>query len=84
VLGLLAGTPAKAFLVIFLASLFGTLASIRCWFAPPKPKMHLPFGPYLCWLLVSLSWGLGPGYMVPGLVDLNLALRLCFLLYLWV
>jgi leader peptidase (prepilin peptidase)/N-methyltransferase len=47
-LGLLAGTPAKAFLVIFLASLIGTIVSLpvllrgRAGF-----KLHIPFGPYL-------------------------------------
>ncbi len=47
-LGLLAGTPLKAFLVIFLASLFGTLVSIPVLLQGKRGlKMHIPFGPYL-------------------------------------
>jgi leader peptidase (prepilin peptidase) / N-methyltransferase len=48
VLGLLAGTPAKAFLVIFLASLLGTIVSIPL-LAKGRAglKLHIPFGPYL-------------------------------------
>jgi prepilin signal peptidase PulO-like enzyme (type II secretory pathway) len=47
-LGLLAGTPLRAFLVIFLASLLGTLVSIPL-LARGKAglKLHIPFGPYL-------------------------------------
>jgi len=47
-LGLLAGTPLKAFLVIFFASLLGTLVSIPI-LAQGKQglKVHIPFGPYL-------------------------------------
>ncbi len=47
-LGLLAGTPFKSFLIIFLASLMGTLL-----FAPSlvmkkrKINSHIPFGPFL-------------------------------------
>jgi prepilin signal peptidase PulO-like enzyme (type II secretory pathway) len=48
VLGLLAGTPAKAFLVIFLASLIGTIVSIPLLMKGKKGlKLHIPFGPYL-------------------------------------
>jgi len=48
VLGLLAGTPVKAFLVIFVASLLGTLVSIPL-LARGKAglKLQIPFGPYL-------------------------------------
>lgn len=48
VLGLLAGTPLKAFLVIFVASLLGTVVSIPL-LARGKAglKLHIPFGPYL-------------------------------------
>jgi len=48
VLGLLAATPAKAFLVIFAASLLGTLGSIPALIKGKKGLgMHIPFGPYL-------------------------------------
>jgi leader peptidase (prepilin peptidase)/N-methyltransferase len=47
-LGLLAGTPAKAFLVIFLASLLGTLISLPVLLRGKQSfKLHIPFGPYL-------------------------------------
>lgn len=47
-LGLLAGTPAKAFLVIFGASLLGTLVSIPLLAGKKKVlTQHIPFGPYL-------------------------------------
>lgn len=47
-LGLLAGTPAKAFLVIFGASLLGTIGSLPL-LAQGKKGLgrHIPFGPYL-------------------------------------
>jgi prepilin signal peptidase PulO-like enzyme (type II secretory pathway) len=47
-LGLLAATPGKAFLVVFFASLIGTLMSIP-QLAKGKTglKVHIPFGPYL-------------------------------------
>jgi len=59
VLGLLAGTPAKAFLVIFLASLFGTLASVPLLARGKKGlKMHIPFGPYLLLAtIIVVLWG---------------------------
>jgi len=48
VLGLLAGTPLRAFLVIFFASLAGTIVSLPM-IARGKQgmKLHIPFGPYL-------------------------------------
>jgi leader peptidase (prepilin peptidase)/N-methyltransferase len=47
-LGLLVGTPMKAFLVIFFASLIGTLVSIPLLARGKKGlKLHIPFGPYL-------------------------------------
>jgi len=48
-LGLLAATPLRAFLVIFLASLFGTLVSLPLLTRTGKRglKTHIPFGPYL-------------------------------------
>ena len=47
-LGLLAGTPGKAFLVIFFASLFGTIGSIPQLLQGKQGlKRHIPFGPYL-------------------------------------
>lgn len=48
VLGLLAGSPLRAFLVIFLASLIGTVASLPLLAKSGKGlKLHIPFGPYL-------------------------------------
>ena len=48
VLGLLAATPLKAFLVLFFASLFGTLVSIPFLLRGKQGlKMRIPFGPYL-------------------------------------
>ncbi len=48
VLGLLVGTPFRAFLVIFFASLLGTLASVPTLAKGKKGwKAHIPFGPYL-------------------------------------
>lgn len=48
VLGLLAGTPLAALLVIFFASVLGTLASIPMLVnAKQKMKLHIPFGPFL-------------------------------------
>jgi len=47
-LGLLVGTPLRAFLVIFFASLLGTLVSIPL-IARGKQglQLRIPFGPYL-------------------------------------
>jgi len=48
VLGLLAGTALRSFLVIFFASLIGTLVSIPLFMKGKKGlKAHIPFGPYL-------------------------------------
>lgn len=48
VLGLLAGTPLKAFLVIFFASFLGTLVSIPDLARGKQGlKLRIPFGPYL-------------------------------------
>jgi prepilin signal peptidase PulO-like enzyme (type II secretory pathway) len=48
VLGLLAGNPVKAFLVIFVSSLIGTLVSIPLLMQGKKGlRVHIPFGPYL-------------------------------------
>jgi prepilin signal peptidase PulO-like enzyme (type II secretory pathway) len=47
-LGLLADTPLHAFLVIFFASLIGTVASIPMLLRGKKGlTLHIPFGPYL-------------------------------------
>lgn len=47
-LGLVAGTPLKAFLVIFLASLIGTVASLPSMRgSKDKLKLRIPFGPPL-------------------------------------
>lgn len=47
-LGLLVATPLRAFLVIFIASLLGTIVSIPLLAQGKKGfKMQIPFGPYL-------------------------------------
>ncbi len=47
-LGLLAATPLKAFMVIFFASLLGTLVSIPLLMQGKRGlKLQIPFGPYL-------------------------------------
>lgn len=55
-LGLIAGTPLKAALVIFAASLFGTIASLPLLVRGKSGfTQHIPFGPYLlaaCYLVV--------------------------------
>lgn len=58
-LGLLAATPAKAFMVIFFASLLGTLVSIPLLFRGKEGlKLHIPFGPYLLMATVLVVlWG---------------------------
>lgn len=64
-LGLIAGSPVHALLVVFTASLLGTLASFPLLLKGRKGmKQHIPFGPYLlagCFLVVlfamsALSW----------------------------
>ncbi|HSX16353.1 MAG TPA: prepilin peptidase [Candidatus Saccharimonadales bacterium] len=59
VLGLLAGTPAKVFLLIFLASLAGTLASVPVLLRGRQGlKAHIPFGPHLLLAtVVVVLWG---------------------------
>ena len=60
VLGLLAGTPLRAFLVIFFASLLGTLVSIPLIVKGKEGlKVHIPFGPYLlaAMIIVQLYGG---------------------------
>ncbi len=54
-LGLLAGTPLRAFLVIFFASLSGTVVSLPM-IARGKEgmKLHIPFGPYLLFATVMV------------------------------
>lgn len=48
VLGLLAGTPLATMLVIFFASVLGTLASVPMLIKTrEKLHMHIPFGPFL-------------------------------------
>lgn len=47
-LGLLASTPLKSFMVIFFASLLGTLVSVPMLLRGKKSlKLQIPFGPYL-------------------------------------
>jgi len=48
VLGLLAGTPLKALLVLFLSSVIGTLVSIPLLLKGKQGlKAHIPYGPFL-------------------------------------
>ena len=48
VLGLMAGTPLAAMLVIFFASVLGTLASLPMLMkTKQKMQLHVPFGPFL-------------------------------------
>lgn len=48
VLGLLAGTPFRSFLLLFFASLIGTLVSLPLLSKGKKGLgVHIPFGPYL-------------------------------------
>lgn len=58
-LGLLAGTPLNALLVIFLASLFGTIGSIPVMLRGKQALgLHIPFGPYLLLATVAVVlWG---------------------------
>lgn len=67
-LGLLAGTILQAFLVVFFASLLGTLASLPLILRGKKGlAQHIPFGPYLlaaCYIVVLfgeriVSWYTG-------------------------
>jgi len=55
VLGLLAGTPLAAMLVIFFASVLGTIASIPMLItAKQKMNLHIPFGPFLITGLIGV------------------------------
>ncbi len=58
-LGLLAGTPLGALLVIFGASVFGTLGSLPMLLRGRKGlQRHVPFGPYLLLAtFVVVLWG---------------------------
>lgn len=58
-LGLIAASPLRAFLVIFFASLLGTLASIPLLAKGQKGlQAHIPFGPFLlAATLLVLLWG---------------------------
>jgi prepilin signal peptidase PulO-like enzyme (type II secretory pathway) len=48
VLGLLAGSPVQALLILFFASVIGTVCSIPMLLKGKKGlKMHVPFGPFL-------------------------------------
>lgn len=60
-LGLIAGTPLKALLVLFLASLIGTVVSLPSLVRAGKEDgwtRHVPFGPYLltgCFLVMLFA-----------------------------
>ena len=58
-LGLIAGTPLRAAMIIFLASLLGTLASFPLLLRGKRGlTQHIPFGPYLllsCYIVVLLG-----------------------------
>ncbi len=62
-LGLIAGSPVRALMVIFFASLFGTLASFPLLFRGKKALTQpIPFGPYL--LLACYAVVLFAGHIV--------------------
>lgn len=59
-LGLIAGTPLRALLVVFVASLLGTIVSLPGLLAAKKDgwTRHVPFGPYLlagCFLVMLFA-----------------------------
>ena len=58
-LGLLVGTPLNALLVVFLASLFGTIGSIPAMLRNKRSLgLQIPFGPYLLLAtFVIVLWG---------------------------
>lgn len=58
-LGLIAASPLRVFLVIFFASLLGTLASVPILAKGRKGlQAHIPFGPFLlASTLIVLLWG---------------------------
>ena len=67
ILGLLAGTPLKAMLMLFIASLIGTLAAVPVMLKQKTGKgIKLPFGPFLlagCILVVLLGDKLISAYL---------------------
>jgi len=58
-LGLIAGSPLKAMLALFIASLLGTLVSLPQISGGKRGlKQHIPFGPYLLTgAFVVMVWG---------------------------
>ncbi len=73
-LGLIAGSPLAAFMVIFFASLFGTVGSIPLLLrGKDSLRAHIPFGPYLlAATVVVVLWGSRivdwySGLFMPGL-----------------
>lgn len=73
-LGLIAGSPVRALLVVFTASLLGTLASFPLLLKGRKGMtQHIPFGPYLlagCFLVVLFAGNVIDWYQ--QVVTLNL------------
>jgi prepilin signal peptidase PulO-like enzyme (type II secretory pathway) len=67
ILGLLAGTPLKAMLMLFIASLIGTLAAVPVMLKQKTGMgIKLPFGPFLlagCILVVLLGDKLISAYL---------------------
>jgi prepilin signal peptidase PulO-like enzyme (type II secretory pathway) len=58
-LGLIVGSPLKAMLALFIASLLGTLVSLpQIAWGKQGVKQHIPFGPYLlAGTFVVMVWG---------------------------
>lgn len=46
-LGILAGEPVRAFLIMFLASLIGSIVGVFVMIRAKNRKVHIPFGPFL-------------------------------------
>ena len=73
-LGLIAGSPVRALLVVFCASLLGTFASFPLLLKGRKGMtQHIPFGPYLlagCFLVVLFAGNIFDWYQ--QVVTLNL------------
>jgi len=73
-LGLIAGSPVRALLVVFFASLLGTLASFPLLLKGRKGmRQHIPFGPYLlagCFLVMLFAGNILDWYQ--QVVTLNL------------
>lgn len=66
-LGLIVGRPMHALLIIFLASLLGTIASLPLLLRSKKKglMMHIPFGPYLlaaCFVVLLAGQRIIDGY----------------------